>query len=465
MIRGRLHTGFFILLFGLLGCMEEENDLPSVEVRKSEAIGDLVDLLTDPINGWKIDYQPVDNAGIYFMVLQFNDDGEVRILSDVGANEGDFFDQTLTYRIDAALGLELILETYGVFHYLFELESANFGGEFEFVFVEGDDNKLIFGSKSDGPRPTILTFEPATAADANNFSRAVSENFSLFEQANRSRLFGGENPTMQLYFSELDLSVFWSTDLTRRFLSIDAIGKGLSINEIQSSSEFQQFQFEAEFAFSEGGLLLKTPFVFDYQGQSYAISNLSYSDLTQDGQQFCGGISTPVYNGVVAGLGNFTMTQTLFKSTGSDFVSIDTTFYTVNIPFIFDENFNQLSVSGSLFERLPQSVAFVYTYGFENDTIPENTIGFIVEDEDRQRDYYLREYVVDSVRGNEFNISLTDDYYFSSPPSVSDSLAVKDVVEEIFSGGQFYAYRDDSFDFVLFRIYNPCNRYEWLLVQ
>jgi hypothetical protein len=144
MIRGRLHIGFFILLFGLLGCTEEENDLPSVEVRKSEAIEDLVDLLTDPINGWKIDYQPVDNAGIYFMVLQFNDDGEVRILSDVGANEGEFFDQTLTYRIDAALGLELILETYGVFHYLFELESANFGGEFEFVFVEGDDNKLIF---------------------------------------------------------------------------------------------------------------------------------------------------------------------------------------------------------------------------------------------------------------------------------------------------------------------------------
>ena len=151
---------------------DDGTKLPSVEERGSQAISDLNDLLLAPAHGWKMDYRPTVGSGSVFILLDFNEEGLVRIQSDVSANSGQFRDQLIPYRIDSGQGLELIMETYAVFHYLFELEMATFGGEFEFIFVAKQEDHLVFRSKTDAVlgENTILTFQPASASDSDLIS-------------------------------------------------------------------------------------------------------------------------------------------------------------------------------------------------------------------------------------------------------------------------------------------------------
>ena len=114
------------------------------------------------------------------MLLTFDEEGAVRIKSDLANNSGEFFDQTLPYRIDSNLGMELVFETFGVFHYLFEIDANTFGAEFEFVYKGKEGGNLIFESKTDEINPTVLTFEPASANDENLLSRQLSENIEAF---------------------------------------------------------------------------------------------------------------------------------------------------------------------------------------------------------------------------------------------------------------------------------------------
>src|SRR5690606_2002126 len=103
----------FLLL--LLSCREDENNLPPVEQRVSEAKAALTSELTAPEHGWRAVYQPTPSSGAFLLLLSFDEEGAVRIKSDLANNSGEFFDQTLPYRIDSNLGMELVFETFGVF--------------------------------------------------------------------------------------------------------------------------------------------------------------------------------------------------------------------------------------------------------------------------------------------------------------------------------------------------------------
>ena len=126
----------WLLLIIVWGCEDDEGSrLAPVDERVSEAISNLRSELMAPADGWKLEYQPTPDAGVFLMLLDFSE-SEVTISSDVPDDEGAYFEQTIPYRIDNALGLELILETFGVFHFLFEQDQASFGAEFEFIFQE-----------------------------------------------------------------------------------------------------------------------------------------------------------------------------------------------------------------------------------------------------------------------------------------------------------------------------------------
>src|SRR5690606_6989705 len=113
-------------------------------------------------NPWKLKYKPEQGAGSFWMLLEFNDNDQVTIKSDLGSNEGKYYEQTISYRIDSSLGLELILETYSVFSFLFEQDQATFLAEYEFHYVnKTPDNALVFRSKTDVGNPTILLFQQA----------------------------------------------------------------------------------------------------------------------------------------------------------------------------------------------------------------------------------------------------------------------------------------------------------------
>jgi hypothetical protein len=130
-MKGLITSLLLIALLFFTSCNNDVADISSVEERKAAATAELIDALTAPANGWRLNYRPNSFAGTFLVILDFNKDGTVRLQSDLTADDGVYLDQTITYRIDHDLATELIFETYGVFHYLFELNRNNFGGEFE----------------------------------------------------------------------------------------------------------------------------------------------------------------------------------------------------------------------------------------------------------------------------------------------------------------------------------------------
>ena len=89
--RVNLHLSISIIILGLLfSCKDDEgSSIPSAEDRKNAAIENLIDELTDPVNGWKLEYRPNTDNGAYLILLDFNDDGTVTINSDVTDDDGD----------------------------------------------------------------------------------------------------------------------------------------------------------------------------------------------------------------------------------------------------------------------------------------------------------------------------------------------------------------------------------------
>src|SRR5687767_10292935 len=177
----------WIYIFGLVivilaSCKDDEIALfeKTADERVSEAIATLKQDLVAPANGWRMKYRPEEESGSFYVLMDFNEDNTVHIRSDLGSNDGQFFDQTITYRIDSSLGLELIIETYSFFSFLFEQDAATFLAEYEFNFVnKTPDDALVFNSKSDPDTKTILLFEQAAATDADLLGTQLSTNLNI----------------------------------------------------------------------------------------------------------------------------------------------------------------------------------------------------------------------------------------------------------------------------------------------
>ncbi len=452
-----------LIVISSLACEEEQADLPSVEERTSEAIEDLRDELTDPTNGWKVSYQPTPESGSFFMLLTFDDDGNLNIQSDISAEEGIYFDQTITYRIDAGLSLELIFETYGVFHYLFELDQASFGAEFELLYSEEEDGNLIFTSKSDLFDQTTIVFEPAGTNDADLFSREMAQNFSAYSGQGPQFVIGF-NPSQQLYLSGADISIFWTVNLLKRSLSIDLAGPGSSLQEVLSGS-YQSINQATGYTFLDGKLVLNNPVNINTGGTSFSLSEISLGDFSETGPELClgSGDLTPNYSATVTGAGTGQINKSLFNSSGLTFEPTQTLF-SVNIPFIFDDSLRSLSEEGSIAGKLPSAAAFLMSYGLEDDTIPENSVGFYLEYENDSTAIYLRSFNPTQV-GNRLELELLDEYYHTDTVQTGEQQALMEITDEIFEGGSVYAYDLPIRGLTAWHFYNPCNRYEFVLLR
>ncbi len=447
----------------LAGCKEEETGLPSVEDRVSEVLDGLQDRLTEPANGWKITYRPTANSGSFFMLMDFGRDGLVKISTDLAADDGRYFEESIPYRLDAGQGIELIFETFGALHYLFELDQASFGAEFEFVFVEDQGDDLIFRSKTDPTNPTRVTFEPASAADVNLLSKEISANLNLFK-GQAPRLFGGVAPSQQLYLSDIDVSVFWNIDLERRTIFFDIAGKGATAQSVYTGANVILEQ-AVGYRFLNGQLVLNVPVSFSLDGSNIRLEAISLVDFSTDGASLCSGVSTtPQYTVSTSNHGAGVLNKSLINSSGLGFEELSQSFYSVNIPFIFDDSLSSLAETGSIAELLPNGSGFMITYGFKSDSIPANSVGFIVEGEDGSGELYLREMSISAV-ANQLEITLLDDYYYSATPTTAEESAMEQITNEIFEGGSIYAFDLPIQGLTVLQFYNPCNGYEFILVK
>ena len=460
-----------ILIGAIIACSTpEEVKISSADERTTQAKTDLLNNLTEPTNGWELNYQPIPGAGIYYILLKFNEDGTVHIQSDVKGSQKDFYNDDITFRIDNRLSLELILETYGVFHYLFEQEASTFEAEFEFIFVEKSGDNLVFASKSDvTTEQTILTFTPASANAEGKFSTTVQENWQSFGEL--SPQFLGASPAQHIVLSNQNVSIFWNINLLERNLEVTVAAKGSSIDEINNNNVFVVIDHLTGYTILDDKLILITPFSFAIDGSNYTISEISLLNYTTSGEIYCpsNSVGAPQYSGSIPDIGPCVLHKTLYDYEGSFFIPYSTNPYSVNVLFVVNSEGFSLSNSGSINEHFPSATGFAFNYGYipktEDPQEPSYAVGIYFEDNQGIIQHYLREFEMTTTIGNKVIINLLDSYYFSSTPAIDDQQNLESITDEIFSEGVVYASGVDAENISVFRLYNPCNGYEVYLVQ
>lgn len=460
------HIVTFILISSLFSCNEEKvGKLPPVEQRVTEAISNLRSDLISPANGWKLEYKPTTESGVFFILLDFNEE-DVRIKSDLADNDGEFFDHTIPWRIDNAMGLELIFETYGVFHYMFELDGATFGAEFEWLFVSKDGEKLIFKSISDvNNEQTNIILEPASSNDENLFARDIAQNLNEFKTISPKAL---EVPQsrQQVILEDANISVYWSLDPAKRIVESSLAGTGTDFEDPDFSAVV--LNHSSGYQLQNGALVLLEPLEFILNNTLYSIDEIAFSDFSNTGPSLCsfGADSEPLYTGQINGLGSISMISSLFDLEGTAFQPIADFPYSVNVFFIFDETSTSLTEEGKIItEKFPNAGGFIFYYGFDSNTQPSNAVGFILDDGNGNSDVFVREFLPTTTVGNKINVSLTDTYYHSGTPGPDDEANLAEITDLLFEGGDVYAFDFPVEGLTVFKLFNPCNQYEMFLVQ
>ena len=456
----RYLASYLFIILALIGCTGDDSpSLPPFEERVNTAITNLRTDLMAPSLGWRLEYKPTPQSGVFFMLLEFTEK-EVRVQSDVVANNGFFFDQTIPYRIDNALGLELIMETYGVFAYLFEQDQATFGAEFEFIFKEKSGENLLFESKTDVFNPTILVFEPASSGDEDSFSREIAENLDAFNTASPQALVPVP-PQQQIVFEDRGISVFWSLDPQTRSIVSQFAGEGTTVDEILANGGIL-LNHNSGYALLDDFLVLQEPLLFSLAGQNITLERIALENFDMNAPNICPTEPSngPRYRGQSPGNGDVTMLSTLLSLDGQGFVE---NVYTVNAFFVFDGDGNSLLEDGVIGEHFPDASGFIFLYGVQltNPDIPIYSVGLILEN----GDLYVREFEPTVTEINRIKINLVNNFYHSGTPGPGDQQGLIEITDEIFSGGEVYSFSFPATGVTVHRLFNPCNQYEVFLVE
>ncbi|MEP1096256.1 MAG: DUF4302 domain-containing protein [Cyclobacteriaceae bacterium] len=450
-------TLFSILLISC--AVDNDAKLPSVEERANDAINDLIDDLTAPQNGWVLSYRPTSQTGIFFILLDFNEDGTVRIQSDVTANNGEFRDQVNSYRIDSSQGLELIIESYGVFHYLFELEQNSFGAEFEFILVEEEGNNLIFRSKSDqGSDVTILTFEEAgpTASSSITEEALGFLKQGIFHQDNLGNT--GSMGHFNFHIPANNHTISVTLNLDRRVIKFLGIAEGLDMPSVVAANSISNLNREIRFSLSNESIVLDQAVQINFGGSSYQIDQIPIGNFSTSQESFCTGQQETIVNLSGSGdLGTFNAQSSLFQ-VSNEFQPSPDDVYGVNYVFIFDEADN--SISDQLEAVFPDVVAFQWYYNFEIDADSIlNAVGFVTVDEFNNAEFYLRGFDVVQT-GNNLQMTFNGkDLITNDSPTAEQLAGLDQLTDQIFSGGEVYVMEILN-QGGLFEFYNPCNKYK-----
>jgi hypothetical protein len=130
---------------------------------------------------------------------------------------------------------------------------------------------------------------------------------------------------------------------------------------------------------------------------------------------------------------------------------------------VFNAAGESLLENGSIGQKFPTASGFIFLYGVPliDPLIPIYSVGIIAED----GEIYVREFEPTSTAINLVKITLLDKYYYSATPPAGAEQNLKDITNEIFAGGEIYAFDLPVNGVTVFRLYNPCNKYEFFLVQ
>lgn len=443
--------GIVLLLTG--ACRNTEEELifeQSADERAQSAITNLEQRLTAPANGWVLRYKPVSESGRYVVLFDFNEDGSVRIQTDFGVNDNEFYDQTITYRVDNSLGLELILETYSFFSYLFEQNGASFEAEFEFNYVnETPDGALVFNSKSDLSSRTILAFEPAPDNAESLLGRQLNNNLESLSES-----LGLVSSVYRLDYSNRDLALFLSLNTFLRtvdftYASSSAGERGESIN------------FSTGYTAEGNSLILDEPLLSTYRGTEVNVSAINFQSLTDAPTIDKCGQPTPVqqYTATLEESGeSVALLPTLFDPGGAQLQDLSEIFV-AGVGGMYD---NGVSVGQQVFDATGGAVNFV-VYHIQNRQDSFFAMGYLLQLDDGGFSIPVKEFTP-TYEGNQVAFGFAPDYSFTNGDTTVtlNTDALDTYLNNITEGGQTRLIQTGEMRYELF---NPCTGWSVLLQE
>jgi len=301
-----------VLFMVFLSCRDNNINVfdKTADERVAEAIANLKKDLIAPANGWRVKYRPEPTSGSYYVLMDFNDDNTVHLQTDLSASDGKFFDQTITYRIDNSLGLELIMESYCFFSYLFEQNEASFGAEYQFIYVnKTPDNQLVFKSKTDPSDPTILLFEEAKATDTSLLGRALADSLTVI-----SKDLPIFSSSLKITYTNKDLVFYLSIDNFLRTLNI------ISASKKSNTSTKLAVNFTTPYIIKGDSLVFDSQLKGSFLSNTIIINGFKLNNLTAATLNVCADpTNVHAFQGTTSQNDAITLESTIVNSSGAKF--------------------------------------------------------------------------------------------------------------------------------------------------
>lgn len=425
----------------LIACQNDDNVFDaSADERAAEAIANLKSQLTAPAEGWLLRYKPENESGSYYVLLNFDEENDVRIRTDFGVNDGEFYDQTITYRIDNSLGLELIFENYSFFSFLFEQQGATFLAEYEFNYVnETPDGALVFRSKTDPSSPTTLVFEPAIGnEEANLLGKELSNNLNMLSENGLARF----ATSYRLSYTNRDIVIYLTFESFLRTINFTFISP-------DGSEEGQELEFATSYIVENDKIILDQTFSGNYFGQEVSIPSISFGELTEASLTVCD--ETVSVNEYTASINSspVVLENAIFDPNGANLFDKAEFFFSVN-QNIFDENG---SLGSQIEEDVEGSLAMILYYD-QTPSDPFYALGFFIVNESGTVTRALREFTP-SLEGNQLQLEYADEFTVLQDTTGTFNEANVDKYLNWFNEGEgvrIYKVEDNVYEF-----YNTCN--------
>lgn len=150
-----------VLLIFNYSCTTEVDDLfdQTATERLDANVRACKDLLISASNGWVIEYYPeeLQSYGGFAVLAKFDENGEVTVSSEIAReeenNQPNYLTYTSHYSILTSNSAVLSFDTYNyIFHYFADPDygnGASYDGDFEFTYISGTDEEIIFrGTKT-----------------------------------------------------------------------------------------------------------------------------------------------------------------------------------------------------------------------------------------------------------------------------------------------------------------------------
>ncbi len=207
----------------LFSCEKEENPnkIPDGLPRFNELKASYRMILTSTEQGWKASYQPSANSGTFNILMKFQNNGTVTILSDL--NKYAASTQNVYYDVKGATYPELVFETFCVWHELYEVAD----GDFQFRILSINEDTVELGNVNSSYKVPEITFTRATAADYQQMNKIQGIDQLLYD------FYTGEDGYFKIMqFEEFNVKGLIDFDFERHqvYLNyVDALGMSSSL--------------------------------------------------------------------------------------------------------------------------------------------------------------------------------------------------------------------------------------------